>query len=166
LRPRSESPLCRIIPARAGFTQGNKMMGDAHRDHPRSRGVYHSPAPPFPTHSGSSPLARGLLSPPPACEPRHRIIPARAGFTSRVVWRLRSRRDHPRSRGVYKTHDSPHTNCPGSSPLARGLLFGTFVPCFPRRIIPARAGFTSAAHAASAASRDHPRSRGVYYGPL
>ena len=50
----------------------------------------------------------------------------------------------------------------GSSPLARGLRRWTVVCCRGRRIIPARAGFTSAHSAAPPDSPDHPRSRGVY----
>ena len=51
----------------------------------------------------------------------------------------------------------------GSSPLARGLLAPTM--CHPngRRIIPARAGFTSFPASPALTPTDHPRSRGVYY---
>ena len=70
--------------------------------------------------------------------------------------------DHPRSRGVYDVYDFCATKQSGSSPLARGL------PRFrPRRrhrlwIIPARAGFTPSGMVLIFATRDHPRSRGVY----
>ena len=51
----------------------------------------------------------------------------------------------------------------GSSPLARGL-HGAVGWCVLRlRIIPARAGFTPAAHGAVRSGPDHPRSRGVYF---
>ena len=116
-----------IIPARAGFTTHLPNFGTFVPDHPRSRGVYASGDDPIATRVGSSPLARGLLSPSPVCDARHGIIPARAGFTAGSPT-LRPRAS-------------------GSSPLARGL---------PRRvspsqpmtgIIPARAGFTSRARA-------------------
>ena len=70
--------------------------------------------------------------------------------------------DHPRSRGVYD--NSPRNPCghEGSSPLARGLPFLEGLNAVYRRIIPARAGFTSSARAPGRAARDHPRSRGVY----
>ena len=55
---------------------------------------------------------------------------------------------------------------PGSSPLARGLQIAGQAGDVSIRIIPARAGFTSARSAAFAASRDHPRSRGVYASKL
>ena len=70
------------------------------------------------------------------------IIPARAGFTARV---LHSGLD------VY-----------GSSPLARGLHHIPVAHVPRNRIIPARAGFTSTSKGRPALSADHPRSRGVY----
>ena len=72
------------------------------------------------------------------------------------------RRDHPRSRGVYKISSSARAGLLGSSPLARGLHRPGLADPAPARIIPARAGFTSTTRRARSASRDHPRSRGVY----
>ena len=53
----------------------------------------------------------------------------------------------------------------GSSPLARGLRPGPDLLGRARRIIPARAGFTSAGGRRSRRPPDHPRSRGVYSMP-
>ena len=50
-------------------------------DHPRSRGVYTFMIPSMVMHSGSSPLARGLLECLDGLEALCGIIPARAGFT-------------------------------------------------------------------------------------
>ena len=50
----------------------------------------------------------------------------------------------------------------GSSPLARGLPASALHRARGPGIIPARAGFTSAARARARPARDHPRSRGVY----
>ena len=50
----------------------------------------------------------------------------------------------------------------GSSPLARGLRAHHDRRLCGGRIIPARAGFTTAASTRSTLIRDHPRSRGVY----
>ena len=50
----------------------------------------------------------------------------------------------------------------GSSPLARGLRDRRGERRRGRRIIPARAGFTSPDSSPTRQSRDHPRSRGVY----
>ena len=49
-----------IIPARAGFTSPAPEDPAGHRDHPRSRGVYHRWTAGSSPGSGSSPLARGL----------------------------------------------------------------------------------------------------------
>ena len=50
----------------------------------------------------------------------------------------------------------------GSSPLARGLPAAVRRGIWEPRIIPARAGFTRAHSTPTRATRDHPRSRGVY----
>ena len=111
-----------IIPARAGFTVTGRHRYVCVRDHPRSRGVYetdgHFPA----STAGSSPLARGLHRVRGIVAGSLGIIPARAGFTDPFTGEDVSKRDHPRSRGVYVCMMAP-AGCPyGSSPLARGLL--------------------------------------------
>ena len=53
----------------------------------------------------------------------------------------------------------------GSSPLARGLHRHPHGDVRRRRIIPARAGFTSTVAQAVKDGSDHPRSRGVYSSP-
>ena len=95
-----------------------------------------------------------------------RIIPARAGFTPPRGMRCRAPRDHPRSRGVYVVNWLVYTAWPGSSPLARGLRLQTGVVRTRKRIIPARAGFTTDAGGRRRGWRDHPRSRGVYHHEL
>ena len=175
-RPSGSSPLARglradsggrsevvgIIPARAGFTCGSPRIPVRAADHPRSRGVYDGRRRRRRPRAGSSPLARGLPGIPRRAVLAARIIPARAGFTSRPRLGGSRLRDHPRSRGVYMTTTRPGSPPSGSSPLARGLLgllpgLGVVV-----RIIPARAGFTSPAPGERIAAADHPRSRGVY----
>ena len=152
----------RIIPARAGFTPCIWRPSGAAGDHPRSRGVYEAAVSPIASRPGSSPLARGLPPLNVNQASMERIIPARAGFTELHI-RLRAiDRDHPRSRGVYNRRPRPSPHRPGSSPLARGLLFGLTGLNGERRIIPARAGFTSQSATDSQRQSDHPRSRGVY----
>ena len=131
-----------IIPARAGFTRTSCLRTRASWDHPRSRGVYPNAISANHLGTGSSPLARGL---PFSYEPSSRrtgIIPARAGFTRGSCRTRSSRRDHPRSRGVYPSADVLAAEVPGSSPLARGLLWPDTTAERNARIIPARAGFT------------------------
>ena len=96
-----EAAHMRIIPARAGFTWNDDGTPVGGSDHPRSRGVYQSPAPTGPRRSGSSPLARGLPRGGAACLRARGIIPARAGFTRSRASPPPRGEDHPRSRGVY-----------------------------------------------------------------
>ena len=151
-------------------------------DHPRSRGVYRLVMFVIADSAGSSPLARGLRDRPNHGGHPPRIIPARAGFTQNPRWTSSSRRDHPRSRGVYSDNmpdgvdirDHPRSRgvygwadgggpvTVGSSPLARGLRVSG-PPRWPSSgIIPARAGFTCGRRRRRRRRRDHPRSRGVY----
>ena len=76
--------------------------------------------------------------------------------------RGRSSEDHPRSRGVYMIMNAAVPAWVGSSPLARGLLDPPLRASSSRRIIPARAGFTSPHPVLPLLRADHPRSRGVY----
>ena len=131
-----------IIPARAGFTGGGQDLQVA--------------------AVGSSPLARGLPGGQDLTIGAGRIIPARAGFTSAGLIGQDAGTDHPRSRGVYQKTREVQERSEGSSPLARGLPRQLQTLQAIRRIIPARAGFTSAPDPSSSHPRDHPRSRGVY----
>ena len=176
MRNRGSSPLARglrgwsatpvadggIIPARAGFTSATPSAARPGPDHPRSRGVYVLSRSNHPLKGGSSPLARGLRSPEAAGAGLGGIIPARAGFTRPSPASSRRTRDHPRSRGVYRS-DQGATTCPsGSSPLARGLQEPGRSSRTCPGIIPARAGFTAPLDGARLPRSDHPRSRGVY----
>ena len=151
-----------IIPARAGFTPREDPRCGSRWDHPRSRGVYLPTPPPRRPPCGSSPLARGLREARERIASLLGIIPARAGFTSTHVITGADCADHPRSRGVYSAASAPMRRPPGSSPLARGLLVPGMGVEWPRRIIPARAGFTALTRSPRGLSTDHPRSRGVY----
>ena len=152
----------RIIPARAGFTVSGDDFPSSRADHPRSRGVYSSSSSSNHIKNGSSPLARGLPHVPLGLAVSHGIIPARAGFTRVLGGIAPGTLDHPRSRGVYFEPPDGGVDTAGSSPLARGLRIGRVGPGLGRRIIPARAGFTSARSTSPRAGKDHPRSRGVY----
>ena len=68
----------------------------------------------------------------------------------------------PRSRGVYFGDERVRGAYQGSSPLARGLRTRRPDRRRQQRIIPARAGFTSAVARPTRPPSDHPRSRGVY----
>ena len=152
----------RIIPARAGFTRGDRGQVSVLGDHPRSRGVYVVFEGHFTADRGSSPLARGLLKVGHQLRVLLRIIPARAGFTTEVTLCNVPWEDHPRSRGVYVLEQPPAPWPGGSSPLARGLLTYNEASLNEYGIIPARAGFTLRTPSPNRRARDHPRSRGVY----
>ena len=131
-------------------------------DHPRSRGVYTKEIHYSLNRMGSSPLARGLPLWVMVGAFILGIIPARAGFTADDRPRSERSTDHPRSRGVYVFGIAVVSPVIGSSPLARGLRLADAYFRRDRRIIPARAGFTSFARSPHPSSPDHPRSRGVY----
>ena len=111
---------------------------------------------------GSSPLARGLRRIVLPRNESHRIIPARAGFTTVPSGPIAAEPDHPRSRGVYNINSQITETGIGSSPLARGLPVPKGTINFEARIIPARAGFTRFSASSGVGLKDHPRSRGVY----
>ena len=134
--------LWRIIPARAGFTHEQVAVLAQDGDHPRSRGVYLLAMARGRRSSGSSPLARGLLSRRFSACLRWRIIPARAGFTLVAPASGSTTPDHPRSRGVYGRTVPTGVPREGSSPLARGLPLVWRSTSGTIGIIPARAGFT------------------------
>ena len=153
----------RIIPARAGCTPRHPRSRPAPRDHPRSRGVHATLVGPGFCHTGSSPLARGALTKNLKTSGGIGIIPARAGCTRRGVHVMAGVRDHPRSRGVHPGGPVLTGLSGGSSPLARGAPVECCAPDVAGRIIPARAGCTLRRPRRSAATRDHPRSRGVHF---
>ena len=162
---RRASTWTRIIPARAGFTGHEDLHTHSVGDHPRSRGVYGLAGKNRDSRSGSSPLARGLLGRVVQRVRVHGIIPARAGFTISSKRPPLTHRDHPRSRGVYRSEEWSASTPAGSSPLARGLRRADVLLAAGVRIIPARAGFTWAPRSGRRPGADHPRSRGVYHPP-
>ena len=114
------------------------------------------------TAVGSSPLARGTLPILPLVSLGDRLIPARAGNTSRMITLHALATAHPRSRGEHRPRRrrifAPH----GSSPLARGTPNARLGAAESRRLIPARAGNTTPAPPAVGEKAAHPRSRGEH----
>ena len=152
----------RIIPARAGFTSPGRSASPTGWDHPRSRGVYGYWLLTLPLLVGSSPLARGLRLLGVRPEDDAGIIPARAGFTLPISREEPLLKDHPRSRGVYRSVWSILTEGDGSSPLARGLREEVRDALGDVRIIPARAGFTTGPPPGDASSSgSSPLARGL-----
>ena len=159
---RAEALKERIIPARAGFTQGQPRRGAEGEDHPRSRGVYWWSGRYEDDPVGSSPLARGLRMNMAAVDPDFGIIPARAGFTGGCTCSGGRARDHPRSRGVYPGKGIHMGRILGSSPLARDLPSHQWPALMCAGIIPARAGFTRRARrSATSPPGSSPLARGL-----
>ncbi len=135
---------CRLIPARAGRTFSEGSVFAHWLAHPRSRGADVLGVVPVGCFLGSSPLARGGLVPGSVLRADRRLIPARAGRTLSTHPNPPSTGAHPRSRGADERQLMDIVNRSGSSPLARGgLETDRDLPWRPR-LIPARAGRTTA----------------------
>ena len=151
-----------LIPARAGNTPSRSSMLIECWAHPRSRGEHLLRMAPGHPLRGSSPLARGTLTPKRPTTPPLGLIPARAGNTRRGVIRNRVHGAHPRSRGEHLVILMPALPTAGSSPLARGTRSFLPPPTGNRGLIPARAGNTSTHGTPPPPSGAHPRSRGEH----
>ena len=111
---------------------------------------------------GSSPHARGTLSPIARFETVNGIIPACAGNTLWGQSSMWPTRDHPRMRGEHNSTQSSSLVPKGSSPHARGTHNLRIVHVCDPGIIPACAGNTAAGFTDEYIHRDHPRMRGEH----
>ena len=91
------------------------------------------------------------------------IIPACAGNTLDNRFGRGRTWDHPRMRGEHLTFDHWQARVMGSSPHARGTLFGGVVVVVLVGIIPACAGNTLYPCIPYPTGRDHPRMRGEHF---
>ena len=149
-----------LIPAHAGKTR-TASRAECHSEaHPRSRGENPYAASQEQDPKGSSPLTRGKLVAGSGPIRAYGLIPAHAGKTPPWIRRARASRAHPRSRGENDRPSIQRAMREGSSPLTRGKPVGLRNRVSRCGLIPAHAGKTSSASAASKASRAHPRSRG------
>ena len=146
---RGQQPFCsfraclvRIIPARAGPTRTWDHPTVRWTDHPRSCGANKRFDEDPETPNGSSPLVRGQLTVGQASLTGNRIIPARAGPTSKSSAAACAIADHPRSCGANHVVIGFHDVLCGSSPLVRGQHNVMTEELIALRIIPARAGPT------------------------
>ena len=153
--------MLRIIPARAGPTRRAWYPHLSPTDHPRSCGANGVGFVVVHATSGSSPLVRGQRFRTIQWRFRVRIIPARAGPTSRIRGNGMFGADHPRSCGANKSHANALLIRRGSSPLVRGQPGHFHGVQRVVRIIPARAGPTPSTPSTSLLMSDHPRSCGA-----
>ena len=176
--PRTQSPLTpgkpppravrgadlRLIPAHAGKTNRDSILGPKVAAHPRSRGENHGLSPGKSARLGSSPLTRGKRVASSGFGGEVGLIPAHAGKTDRAWRRGVHPQAHPRSRGENFTCLATTVVSSGSSPLTRGKpdQHGVVSPTV--GLIPAHAGKTRAKTSSTSPSRAHPRSRGENVG--
>jgi len=173
----------RFIPACAGNTFQSQLFHLCQAVHPRLRGEHVPISHSTTADDGSSPPARGTL----CCARRQsgclRFIPACAGNTSAIPWRLMLESVHPRLRGEHLGSGSAKGCLGGSSPPARGTRSialcnrknGRFIPAcagntrhlaallaHQTRFIPACAGNTSVPSTRRCSLAVHPRLRGEH----
>ena len=94
-------PPWRLIPARAGNIPRRSAVSPPSPAHPRSRGEHRTRSMKKSHGKGSSPLTRGTRSGLRRVILTPRLIPARAGNTTRKALRTAMSAAHPRSRGEH-----------------------------------------------------------------
>ena len=151
----------RIIPARAGQTSSRDPPPGFRPEHPRACGA--NGVAPNTDHMpiGSSPRVRGKHRASGETAAQVRIIPARAGQTTRPTQARQPAPDHPRACGANSFFLSSHVLGFGSSPRVRGKRVVRVPGRLPARIIPARAGQTARRCRAAPERPDHPRACGA-----
>ena len=134
----------RLIPARAGKTALDNLALAHRRAHPRACGenaqVYNDILP----GGGSSPRVRGKQDMGRDVPVGNRLIPARAGKTTRRLRRPHQGAAHPRACGENASDRSTSPSARGSSPRVRGKRVLGAEEAVRARLIPARAGKTRA----------------------
>ena len=151
----------RIIPARAGQTAMPRSHPLPSSDHPRACGANPSAVTFASARFGSSPRVRGKPGRIRWRKLDRRIIPARAGQTSRFARSSVQKPDHPRACGANFADDQAKVCFDGSSPRVRGKLFQAADSARVGRIIPARAGQTQRWSPLPPDGPDHPRACGA-----
>ncbi|SUY85841.1 Domain of uncharacterised function (DUF2825) [Corynebacterium jeikeium] len=159
---RAGRPPMRLIPAGAGSTAPVFDWIGEKAAHPRWRGE-HSPSTAVTARRfGSSPLARGARCTSRALGLNGRLIPAGAGSTNTSPRVAATPRAHPRWRGEHTPPPPFWFSLGGSSPLARGARSHNSLRSSGKRLIPAGAGSTDAAHVDIDTGTAHPRWRGEH----
>ena len=149
-----------LIPARAGKTVAAGARWTWARAHPRACGENDEVAEQEMRDLGSSPRVRGKPVGDYVLDEQGRLIPARAGKTSRSVRGCGSGRAHPRACGENLRGLVAAPGEQGSSPRVRGKLVRRAAVMSRRGLIPARAGKTGPTPSASSTKPAHPRACG------
>ena len=127
----------RLIPARAGTTPAGLAQTVAGTAHPRACGDHESSSGSGAGLIGSSPRVRGPRRSAPGAARPPRLIPARAGTTTRSPSSRLSSAAHPRACGDHAESAAGIDTGAGSSPRVRGPRRGAHRGALPRRLIPA-----------------------------
>ena len=149
-----------LIPARAGKTPRRVGRGSACPAHPRACGENQLLGQSWTPSPGSSPRVRGKRGRDDARPPARRLIPARAGKTGRNDNGLAFHKAHPRACGENYFRQGEAQRRSGSSPRVRGKLSLLSFGATHARLIPARAGKTSAPTFGRSSPPAHPRACG------
>ena len=162
---RSQSPT-RFIPARAGNTSRKRRSTPTRSVHPRAGGEHSRAAMRYPGKYGSSPRGRGTLFYFSRSTYHVRFIPARAGNTCPMRWRVSLFPVHPRAGGEHGPASGLGAPSHGSSPRGRGTRRGGGRVRLVCRFIPARAGNTWEKKPTAFNNPVHPRAGGEHERPL
>ena len=149
-----------LIPARAGKTLGWSLLRRVQRAHPRAGGENVAFGAQGLDAAGSSPRGRGKHRRDHAGRGPVRLIPARAGKTHPATPPEPATPAHPRAGGENRMILSPALPSSGSSPRGRGKLEGVEEARAAARLIPARAGKTTARKEHFIMAGAHPRAGG------
>ena len=149
-----------LIPARAGKTPTPSTPSWPGPAHPRACGENPATRTMLAMLAGSSPRVRGKQQGLQGALHRARLIPARAGKTSGDSSPARAAWAHPRACGENLVDIADIRFPQGSSPRVRGKPHRRRPRRQAGRLIPARAGKTSARSGTRATRRAHPRACG------
>ena len=130
--------------------------------HPLARGEHSDRTTQDDLQQGSSPLTQGTRQLTLSHGNALGIIPAHAGNMRRRSCGGSPGSAHPSSRGEHPSSKLKAWQNAGSSPLARGTLYGAGGDIRGGGLIPARAGNTANSPTRGRAARAHPRSRGEH----
>ena len=150
----------RLIPARAGKTQGLRGLSEHRTAHPRACGENWAPTSIVVSPTGSSPRVRGKPAERDLLAVQRRLIPARAGKTHRRDLVQDGGGAHPRACGENTTPPPTQPTLHGSSPRVRGKLERNNFESAIGGLIPARAGKTTRGLSSRSGSWAHPRACG------
>ena len=149
-----------ITPRWAGCHPHAYRITISRTTHPRACGENVAAASTWGGNAGSSPRGRGKRNQPRRAHPAGRLIPARAGKTSHGPDHRLASTAHPRAGGENQDENIVNLSKQGSSPRGRGKPRLITEREARARLIPARAGKTTARVEARSGSAAHPRAGG------